>query len=207
MSGPATRSSPPKHKPCRTIASPIPAISGRPRGCTFSESRAGDAAVLRIMPRRGPYRAAATYPAIDAATGDLLNLEGRINQCRIRHQEPAPRWTSKSDDLLAPDSLRRQPIGWHAHLRSPPMAPLPHTTGTDATISLPAGDSSNLSCHQCHDENWGKRLRGDTISQGHGQWLSGLSLEWQALGSLQRRIRDANAGVRAEPKAFGDPNI
>ena len=67
----------------------------------------------------------------------------------------------------------------------------------DGTISL--------SCHQCHDENWGKRLRGDTISQGHGNGFPAYRLEWQTLGSLQRRIRDCDAGVRAEPKAFGDP--
>src|SRR5262245_28956143 len=33
---------------------------------------------------------AARYPAVDAATGDLLNLELRINSCRVRKMSAAP---------------------------------------------------------------------------------------------------------------------
>ena len=33
--------------------------------------------------------AAATYPKVDPISGKLLNLEGRINQCRVKHQGEA----------------------------------------------------------------------------------------------------------------------
>jgi len=62
----------------------------------------------------------------------------------------------------------------------------------------------NLSCAQCHNDNWGKRLRGDTISQGHGNGFPAYRLEWQSLGSLHRRFRDCDTGVRAEPLPYGD---
>ena len=61
----------------------------------------------------------------------------------------------------------------------------------------------NLSCAQCHDENWGKRLLAETISQGHGNAFPAYRLEWQTLGSLQRRIRACYYGVRAEMPAPG----
>ena len=61
----------------------------------------------------------------------------------------------------------------------------------------------NLACNQCHNDNWGRQLRGDTISQGHGTAFPGYRFEWQSLGSLQRRLRDCDAGVRAEPLAYG----
>ena len=32
-------------------------------------------------------------------------------------------------------------------------------------------------------------------------------LQWQGLGSLQRRIRNCMAGVRAEPFAYGDTEM
>jgi sulfur-oxidizing protein SoxA len=47
----------------------------------------------------------------------------------------------------------------------------------------------NLGCTHCHDQNWGKRLLGETISQGHGTGFPAYRLEWQGLGSLQRRLR------------------
>ena len=61
----------------------------------------------------------------------------------------------------------------------------------------------NLACTQCHEDNWGKQLRGDRLSQGHGNGYPIYRLEWQTLGSLQRRLRNCNVGVRAEPYPYG----
>jgi sulfur-oxidizing protein SoxA len=47
----------------------------------------------------------------------------------------------------------------------------------------------NLSCAQCHDDNWGR------------------SLEWQSLGSLQLRFRNCLVGIRAEPWDWGAPEL
>jgi sulfur-oxidizing protein SoxA len=56
----------------------------------------------------------------------------------------------------------------------------------------------NLSCAQCHDQDWGKKLLSETISQGHGNAFPAYRLEWQKVGSLQRRIRSCLSGIRAE---------
>ena len=61
----------------------------------------------------------------------------------------------------------------------------------------------NLSCSQCHDDNWGKRLAGNAIPQGHPTGYPLYRLEWQSLGSLQRRLRNCLIGMRAEPNAYG----
>ena len=61
----------------------------------------------------------------------------------------------------------------------------------------------NFSCQQCHDETWGKRLRGDTISQGHGNGFPAYRFEWEGFGSLHRRLYDCDTGVRAEPFPLG----
>jgi sulfur-oxidizing protein SoxA len=60
----------------------------------------------------------------------------------------------------------------------------------------------NLSCAQCHDSNWGRRLGGSTIPQGHAGAYPIYRLEWQGMGSLQRRLRNCMSGVRAEVPAF-----
>ena len=61
----------------------------------------------------------------------------------------------------------------------------------------------NLSCAECHDDNWGKSLAGAPIPQAHPTGYPLYRLEWQSLGSLQRRLRNCIAGLRAEPYAFG----
>jgi len=61
----------------------------------------------------------------------------------------------------------------------------------------------NLACASCHDDSWGKRLLVETISQGHPDAFPAYRLEWQGVGSLQRRIRACLFGVRAEMPAVG----
>lgn len=61
----------------------------------------------------------------------------------------------------------------------------------------------NFSCTQCHDANWGKRLAGSPIPQAHPTGYPIYRLEWQGMGSLQRRLRNCMTGVRAEPFPYG----
>ncbi len=83
----------------------------------------------------------------------------------------------------------------------------------DARISTDVGSELyhrregqlNLSCGQCHDDNWGKQLAGSPIPQGHPTGYPLYRLEWQSLGSLQRRLRNCMIGVRAEPYEYGAP--
>jgi sulfur-oxidizing protein SoxA len=63
----------------------------------------------------------------------------------------------------------------------------------------------NLSCAQCHDDNWGQKLAGSPIPQGHPTGYPLYRLEWQTLGSLQRRLRNCLIGMRAEAYPFGAP--
>ena len=61
----------------------------------------------------------------------------------------------------------------------------------------------NLSCAQCHDDNAGGRLGSSLIPQAHPTGYPVYRLEWQSLGSLQRRLRNCMSGVRAQPYTYG----
>src|SRR5262249_24109170 len=61
------------------------------------------------------------------------------------------------------------------------------------------------SCAQCHDDNWGEKLAGAAIPQGHPTGYPLYRLEWQTLGSLQRRLRNCLFGMRAISYPFGAP--
>jgi len=65
----------------------------------------------------------------------------------------------------------------------------------------------NLGCANCHDDNWDKRLAGSAITQGHPTGYPLYRLEWQSLGSLQRRLRSCISGVRAQGYDYGAPEL
>ena len=146
---------------------------------------------------------AARYPAFDPGRNRPIDLEERILACRIDHQKATP-FAYESRDLLALSAyVARQSHG------------LPITTGADERMKpfIAAGreifnrrqGQLNISCAQCHDDNWGKRLAGNIIPQGHPTGYPLYRLEWQGLGSLQRRLRACLFGIRAEPYPFGAP--
>ncbi|HRD77359.1 MAG TPA: sulfur oxidation c-type cytochrome SoxA [Hyphomicrobiaceae bacterium] len=143
----------------------------------------------------------ARYPRIDPGTGELRSIELQINACRTRRLSVAP-------------------FDWEAEALLAITALLAHRS-RGAAISVATTDSAhahyergrrlfherqgqlNLSCANCHDENIGKNLRGDVISEGHPTGFPIYRLEWQTLGSLQRRLRACSLGVRAEVLDFG----
>jgi sulfur-oxidizing protein SoxA len=145
--------------------------------------------------------AAATYPKIDSSTGALVNLEGRINLCRTRYEGLEP-LAYESAPLLALTAYVAELARAQPYEVVIDGAAAPHfARGRDYFFTRRG--QLNLACNQCHDENFGKMLRGDRLSQGHPTAFPGDRLEWQTFGSLHRRIHDCDAGVRAEPHALG----
>lgn len=144
---------------------------------------------------------AARYPAFDARHGRPLDLQGRINACR-QERQGAPPLALESAELLGLTAYvahqsRGLPI-------APPSDPRleSHIENGRRLYSQRIGQL-DLSCAACHDERAGKRLSGSLIPQAHPTAYPLYRLEWQTLGSLQRRFRNCMVGVRAEPLAYG----
>jgi sulfur-oxidizing protein SoxA len=149
--------------------------------------------------------AAARHPAYDAATGKVLNLEQRINQCRVVRQQ-APPLAYESRALLALTAYvarqsRGMPIDIEASERTRSFLEAGRATFRRRQGQL------DLACAQCHDERAGRRLAGVAIPQAHPTAYPIYRLEWQTLGSLHRRLRNCIAGIRAEPYAPGSPEL
>lgn len=149
--------------------------------------------------------AAARYPAWDAAAGRPVNLEQRINACRTGRQQSPP-LAPESRDLLALTAyVARQSRGL-------PIAPAqdermkPFLDAGRAMFNRRQGQL-DLACAQCHDDRWSGKLAGNNITQAHPTGYPLYRLEWQALGSLQRRLRTCMTGMRAEPYAYGSPEF
>jgi sulfur-oxidizing protein SoxA len=148
---------------------------------------------------------AARYPAFDAALGRPANLEQRINRCRTERQQ-APPLAYESQELLALTAFvarqsRGVPIDIAVDARTQPFL-----DSGRATFYRRQGQL-NLACSQCHDDNWGRRLAGNAIPQAHPTGYPAYRLEWQSLGSLQRRLRNCLTGIRAAPYEYGAPEL
>ena len=148
---------------------------------------------------------AARYPAYDASSARVLDLEARINDCRVRRQG-VPALARESEELLALSAyVTHQSRGMPEAVNVEGAARAAFERGR-AFYTARHGQM-NLSCAQCHDHNWGKRLYAETLSQGHGNAFPAYKLEWQTMGSLQRRIRACLSGVRAEMPPAGAPEL
>ena len=146
---------------------------------------------------------AARYPAFDPALGRPVDLEQRINRCRVQHQGAEPLAWESADLLALTAFVAFQSRGLPIALRS--TAELRPFFDQGSELFHRREGQLNLSCSQCHDDNWGKRLAGSVIPQGHPTGYPVYRLEWQSLGSLQRRLRGCMTGVRAEPFEYGAP--
>ena len=140
---------------------------------------------------------AARYPAFDKSRQRPIDLSGAINVCR-EQQQSAPPLAHESEAMLA--------LTAYVALQSRGMAITP---SQDLRLAQFRDNGRRwfeqtlgqlqLSCAACHDAHAGQRLGGSVIPQAHPTGYPLYRLQWQSLGSLQRRLRGCMVGVRAEP--------
>jgi len=134
-----------------------------------------------------------------------VTLGQRINLCRDRRQQAAA-FKPESDELLGLVSYVA------LQSRGMPVAPADdHRTRAAAeegrALYFQRFGQLNLSCAQCHDRHWGRKLAGAPIPQAYASAYPIYRLEWQGMGSLQRRLRNCMSGVRAEVPPFGAQDL
>jgi len=148
---------------------------------------------------------AARYPAFDKTLGRPVTLDQRINLEREQRQQAKP-FAYESHDLLALSAfIANQSRG------------MPITAGDDPALNtfvaqgrelfMQREGQLNLACANCHDDNWDKRLAGSPITQAQPTGYPIYRLEWQTLGSLERRLRSCMTGVRAQAYDYGAPEM
>lgn len=146
---------------------------------------------------------AAQYPKM--IKGKLQTLEGQINACRMNAQK-APQLAYESIELLSLTAL--------IAMQSKGM---PITVQKNAANAAQMNQGEqwfnkrmgqlNLSCAQCHEDRAGLKLGGSVIPQGHPNAYPIYRLEWQTLGSVQRRLRNCMSGVRAQQFDYGSSEM
>ena len=148
---------------------------------------------------------AARYPAFDRTLGRPVDLEQRINLCRVQHQQ-ATALAYESRDLLALTAFVAQQSR-NAAISTDVNPQLEPFLARGRDLFMQRQGQLNLGCTNCHDDNWDRRLAGSAITQGHPTGYPLYRLEWQSLGSLQRRLRSCISGIRAQTYDYGAPEL
>lgn len=146
----------------------------------------------------------ASYPKWDAKTGKPINVELRINQCRVENMGAEAYGFDKGGQKALTAYIKHQSLG------------------TPVAIDLAEGEMQkwwemgkemyytrtgqlDLSCATCHEKYNGKYIRADHLSQGNVNGFPTYRLKQSSLISLHNRFRGCIRDTRAEmPKAFSD---
>ncbi len=148
---------------------------------------------------------AARYPAFDQSLGRPVSLEQRVNLCRVRHQQATP-LPYESRELLALTAFVAEQSRGMA-IASDPDPRLVPFLASGRELFMHRRGQLNLACTNCHDDNWDKHLAGSAITQAQPTGYPLYRLEWQSLGSLERRLRNCMIGTRAQPYDYGAPEL
>jgi sulfur-oxidizing protein SoxA len=174
-------------------------------GETLWKSKTGDTATACVDchndARVSMKGVAARYPAFDKELGHPVNLEQRVNLCRTRHQQATPLRYESRDLLALTAYIAQQSRGVAIASGADPQLEPFVTKGRQ--LFMQRQGQLNLGCTNCHDDNWDKHLAGSAITQAHPTGYPLYRLEWQSLGSLQRRLRSCIFGIRAQAYDYG----
>ena len=145
--------------------------------------------------------AATRYPRVGTDAKKLVNLEGRINLCRVNHQRSTSLALESIEMLALTTYVAHQSRGMSKSIAIND-GNRPHFEHGASIYSKRMGQM-NLACAHCHDQHAGRTLLTEKISEGHPNAYPIYRLEWQGVGSLHRRFRSCMTGVRAAPFAYG----
>jgi len=137
------------------------------------------------------------YPKVHEATGKLINLEQRINLCRVENMV-APAWEWDSDELLAMTGYVRfqsRDLPVEVEIDGPAR---PYFEAGKALFYRRLG-LLDMACAQCHERYAGKHLRANRLSQGHSNGFPIYHLSLHEPSSLHRWFGICNERVRATP--------
>lgn len=143
----------------------------------------------------------ANMPKWSEAAGKPLTLEETINGCRTERMG-AEAWKWESNQMLGMTA--------YVGLQSRGMPMTVQTDGPMASWIAKGKDiyytrfgQLDLSCANCHEDNYGKYIRADRLSQGNINGFPTYRLKWQKAGTLHRRFKGCMDQVRATPYKRG----
>lgn len=157
-------------------------------------------------------RSATRHPRLVTRNGSsqLVNLEDQINVCR-QGAGQSPKGVEDDDTLSLSALLHNVGKGQAIHVQAPADAAGQQRWQAElaqgAQLYATRLGRLNLACVHCHDGKVGANLRAEVVSPGHPSGFPIYRLNWQNLGSIDRRLRACYSGVQATLPPSGSPAL
>jgi L-cysteine S-thiosulfotransferase len=139
----------------------------------------------------------ASYPKFHEPSGKVVNLEQQVNFCRSERMQAEP-WEFGSQELLAMTIfVKHQSRGEPVEVEVDGPAAAAFERGK-AHFYQRRGQL-DMSCAHCHDQNFGKLLRGDVLTQGHSNGYPIYALGDESARHLHKLLWHCNELMRSTP--------
>lgn len=144
----------------------------------------------------------ASLPKI-AENGEFWTMEENINNCRTERMG-AEAWKRESGQMLGMTSaISLQSRGMPVTVAIDGAAAEWWERGRD--LYYQRVGQLDMSCANCHEDNYGNYIRADHLSQGQINGFPTYRLKWGGVGSIHRRFKGCMKNIRATPyKPGGD---
>jgi sulfur-oxidizing protein SoxA len=147
----------------------------------------------------------AVYPKWNETAGEVRTLEMQVNDCRSTRMG-AEKWKWNSDNMVDMTALissvsRGMPM--NVAIDGPAAA----TWEKGKDLYYTRFGQLELSCANCHENNYGMMIRADHLSQGQINGFPAYRLKNAKLNSIHNRFKGCIRDTRAETFNEGSPEF
>jgi sulfur-oxidizing protein SoxA len=147
----------------------------------------------------------ARYPVWNEKAQKPFNVELQINACRENNMQAEPYKFDHPDQVALTTFIKNQSHGMPLGIDLEQGA-MKEWWGKGEELYYTRTGQLNLACANCHEDNNGRYIRADHLSQGNVNGFPTYRLK-DGMVSLHNRFRGCIRDTRAEPFAIGSPEF
>lgn len=147
----------------------------------------------------------ATYPKWNDEAEEVRTIAMQVNACRTERMGAEPLKYDGSDLLAMEAAISFVGRGQTVNVAIDGPAEATWQAGKD--IYYTRFGQLDLSCANCHEQNYGNYIRADHLSQGQINGFPTYRLKNTQLNGVQNRFRGCIRDTRAETYAIGSPEF
>lgn len=147
----------------------------------------------------------AVYPRWNEEAGEVRTMSMQINDCRTERMG-AEEWAYDKTDLLNMTALLAS-VSRGTLVNVAIDGPAQSTWEMGRDLYYTRTGQLELSCANCHEDNYGNNIRADHLSQGQINGFPTYRLKNAQLNGAHNRFRGCIRDTRAETYAVGSPEF
>lgn len=147
----------------------------------------------------------AVYPKWNEDAEEVRTLEMQVNACRTENMEAEPLGYTSTDMTSMVALISSVSRGMPVDVATD--GPVSETWEAGKELYYTRTGQLELSCANCHEDNYGRMIRADHLSQGHINGFPVYRLKNTKLNSVHDRFKGCIRDTRAETFAPGSPEF